>query len=84
MLEQKTFTESDQQAFAKLSGDDNPMHVDAIAARRLLFGRPVVHGVHAICCALAAWLRTRPESVRLESLDVLFLKPMLVDEPVSC
>ncbi|MFP6765347.1 MAG: SDR family NAD(P)-dependent oxidoreductase, partial [Planctomycetaceae bacterium] len=63
-------------------GDDNPMHVDAIIARRLLFGGPVVHGIHAVCCALASWLRTRPAAVRLRSLNVVFLKPMRVDQPV--
>jgi len=82
MLEQRAFTQADQQEFARLSGDDNPMHVDAIAARRLLFGGPVVHGIHALCCALDAWLKTRPATIRFRSLNVVFLKPMLVDQPV--
>ncbi|HNC74922.1 MAG TPA: MaoC/PaaZ C-terminal domain-containing protein, partial [Elusimicrobiota bacterium] len=37
-----------QNAFARLSGDANPLHVDPAAARRLLFGRAVVHGVHGV------------------------------------
>ncbi|RYD86011.1 MAG: SDR family NAD(P)-dependent oxidoreductase [Verrucomicrobiaceae bacterium] len=36
----------DSQAFARLSGDFNPLHVDPVAARRLQFGACVVHGVH--------------------------------------
>lgn len=34
--------------FADLSGDRNPIHVDPLKARRLLYGRTVVHGVHAV------------------------------------
>jgi NADP-dependent 3-hydroxy acid dehydrogenase YdfG len=47
---QRTFSLDDQLAFAALSGDANPMHVDAVAARRLMYGALVVHGMH-----LAAW-----------------------------
>ena len=40
-----TFTPADVEAFARLSGDDNPIHVDRDAARRAGFDREVVHGV---------------------------------------
>src|SRR6266850_1891833 len=46
----RTFSLEDQSAFAALSGDFNPIHVDPLLARRLLFGAPVVHGV-----ALLLW-----------------------------
>jgi len=45
---------ADQLAFAALSGDYNPMHVDALAARRTQAGAPVVHGMHALLWALDA------------------------------
>lgn len=48
----KTFTEQDQRDFALVSLDFNPMHMDAVAARRLLSGRQVVHGVHTLMHAL--------------------------------
>lgn len=41
-----------QQEFARLSGDRNPIHMDAFMARRPLVGRPVVHGMHAVLWAL--------------------------------
>jgi hypothetical protein len=41
-----------QEQFAALSGDRNPMHMDAIAARRTRPGLPVVHGVHTLLWAL--------------------------------
>ena len=43
---------ADQLAFAALSGDYNPMHLDAVAARRTQAGAPVVHGMHALLWAL--------------------------------
>lgn len=50
------FSLDDSLRFASLCGDVNPMHIDPIAARRLLTGRPVVHGVHTLITALDAWL----------------------------
>lgn len=46
------FSMADQHWFAAASGDWNPLHVDADYARRLLFGEPVVHGVHLVLWAL--------------------------------
>jgi hypothetical protein len=46
------FNWADQLRFAELSGDTNPMHIDALAARRTQAGAPVVHGVHAVLWAL--------------------------------
>ena len=44
--------ERESGAFAALSGDFNPLHVDATYARRLQFGNSVVHGVHHFLTAL--------------------------------
>jgi len=35
---ERVFKREDQESFAALSGDWNPIHVDSVAARRLLFG----------------------------------------------
>lgn len=40
-----TFSEEDVAAFAGLSQDDNPIHVDADYARQSIFKKRVVHGV---------------------------------------
>ena len=51
----KTFGPADQDRFAVLSGDMNPMHMDPVAARRLLAGQAVVHGMHLLLHALDQW-----------------------------
>ena len=60
MIGEKTFTDQDQREFATASRDWNPMHVDAVAARRLLSGRQVVHGIHTLIHALNLWPRNGP------------------------
>ncbi|QDG75881.1 MaoC family dehydratase [Labrenzia sp. PHM005] len=40
-----TPTQADFDAFAKLSGDDNPIHVDPEFSARTRFGRTVSHGM---------------------------------------
>jgi len=42
---EQVFTEENVAEFARLSGDDNPIHLDAAAARAAGFDREVVHGV---------------------------------------
>ena len=55
---QKTFRWEDQDSFAALSGDYNPMHMDPIFARRTQAGRPVVHGVHNLMWAIDSFFHT--------------------------
>lgn len=79
----RTFTLKDQLDFASLSGDYNPLHVDAIGARRTMFGAPVVHGIHMVLWAIELWLKTHPaELIRLSSVRVLFKKPVRVETEV--
>lgn len=68
----RLFSPDDQLAFARLSGDYNPIHLDAVAARRLLFGQPVVHGMHALIWALDAWLEGTLVPIRLKRLKAKF------------
>lgn len=42
---EKALTQSDFDAFAELSGDDNPIHVDPEFCARTRFGRTVSHGM---------------------------------------
>lgn len=40
------------EAFGRLSGDFNPLHLDPVRARRTPFGSTVVHGIHLVLRSL--------------------------------
>lgn len=79
----RTFTSEDQDMFAQLSGDYNPIHMDAVAARRYLFGSPIVHGIHSLFWGLDSWLEGIEGNVDLRVINAVFLKPNRVGEEVS-
>ncbi|UCB55985.1 MAG: MaoC family dehydratase [Thiotrichales bacterium] len=41
----KAFTQSEVEEFAKISLDDNPVHLDKEYAESTAFGQPIVHGL---------------------------------------
>jgi len=82
-MRSRSFTLDDQIAFAQLSGDNNPLHIDAVAARRLLFGQPVVHGIHALLWGLDCWCEDQAETLTLRSLKAVFSKPLRISDAVS-
>lgn len=83
MTTQASFDMADQEAFARLSGDSNPIHLDPMAARRTMFGRVVVHGVHAVLRALDTWMEGAPDGGGLRSLRAGFPHAIGLAEPVE-
>jgi predicted DNA-binding WGR domain protein len=81
-LSTKSFTLKDQLAFAELSGDHNPMHIDPIEARRTIFGEPVVHGIHGLLWALAQYEQI--SIIALKDLKGNFHKPITLNTEVTC
>lgn len=77
-LASRSFTQADQGEFALLSGDHNPLHLDAGFARRTQMGEVVVHGVHYLLWALETVLRSAPFEVR--SIKVRFSQPLFLHE----
>ncbi|MBM3531392.1 MAG: hypothetical protein FJX62_25250 [Alphaproteobacteria bacterium] len=81
----RRFTQEDQDGFAALSGDHNPLHVDAIAARRTIFGNQVVHGMHVLLWALDRLGEGFGSGFRsLRVLDAAFRKPVTLHRDVTC
>lgn len=76
----KIFTHQDQLNFAQLSGDYNPMHISPTAARRLMYGNQVVHGVHGLFWALDNFIAELNDSIRLTFLTVVFQKPVKIND----
>ncbi len=83
MLAERTFTEADQARFAAVSGDRNPVHLDAVLARRTQAGQPVVHGVHMVLWGLDALARSEPALPPIRRLRVQFKHFAAVDEAVA-
>ncbi|MCX7097121.1 MAG: SDR family NAD(P)-dependent oxidoreductase [Methylococcales bacterium] len=78
-------TEAQNDRFARLSGDFNPLHVDPVYARRLQFGHTVIHGVHHMLRCLDETLALLPE-LPVKSLLVLsanFQSPAQIDRVIS-
>lgn len=80
----RTITEADVAAFAGLSGDFNPLHVDHEAARAGPFGKPVAHGLLGL--AIASGLASQAPRVDtlafLGILDWRFLEPIAFGDTV--
>jgi acyl dehydratase/NAD(P)-dependent dehydrogenase (short-subunit alcohol dehydrogenase family) len=79
----RIFTIADQENFARLSGDWNPMHMDPIAARRTLAGAPVVHGVHAALWALNELVQQDVVHASVASVAAQFARFVYLDRPVG-
>ncbi len=77
----RSFSPDDQTAFARLSSDWNPMHLDAAFARRTQMGAPVVHGIHTLAWAADAVLRRFP--LKVANIRARFLQPLYLNEPAS-
>jgi len=83
-MTQRAFTSDDQLAFAKLSGDYNPLHMDPVLARRLLFGRQVVHGLHALLWSVDHYLKTQTQPLELRTVKANFQAGIGVGQTVKC
>ncbi|WP_420156079.1 MaoC family dehydratase [Siphonobacter sp.] len=74
------FTQDDVVAFAQVSGDDNPLHLDADFAASTPFKRPIIHGIlgASIFSNVIGTKFPGAGSIYVkQSLD--FLRPMFVD-----
>jgi acyl dehydratase len=80
----RTVTEADVVAFACLSGDFNPIHVDHEFARKTPFGRPVAHGLLGM--AIGSGLTSQfPQMATVAFLGIdqwSFLEPLFFGDTV--
>jgi acyl dehydratase len=75
------FTPDDLIRFAELSGDWNPIHVDRVAARRLLVAEQVVHGMLALLWALD---RHFAKSANIPArVTAFFQRPLVIGEQAT-
>ncbi|MCC6946648.1 MAG: hydratase [Bradyrhizobiaceae bacterium] len=77
----RTLTQHDFDRFARISGDDNPIHVDPAFSARTRFGRTVSHGM-LLSSVLWSMLHRRLPVARLLSQDLMFPNPAYAGEPL--
>lgn len=66
--------------YAAVSGDVNPIHLNALTSRLFGFKRPIVHGMWTHARALAALEPRLPEAY---TVDVRFARPILLPNKVG-
>ena len=79
--ETRTLTQADFDTFARISGDDNPIHVSPVFAARTRFGRTVAHGMLLYSVLWALVQRHRP-GARQAAQALMFPNPTFAGEAV--
>ncbi|WP_035773167.1 MaoC family dehydratase [Butyrivibrio sp. VCD2006] len=80
----KTISESDVYLFAGITGDFNPLHINAIEAENSIFGSRIVHGM-LTGSFISTVLGTKfpgPGTIYLEQ-DLKFKKPVFIGDTVT-
>ena len=80
--ETRVYTQAEFDAFARLSGDDNPIHVDPNFAAQTRFGRTVAHGMFLYSTICGALNRHFPGAVQKEQ-HLKFPAPTFAGEPLE-
>ena len=80
----KTVTEADVVLFAGVTGDFNPVHVDAVAAERSRFGGRIAHGMLSagFVSAVLAMRLPGPGTIYL-SQSLRFTRPVRIGDTVT-
>jgi 3-hydroxybutyryl-CoA dehydratase len=72
--------QTDFDRFARISGDDNPIHVDPGFAAHTRFGRTVAHGMFLSSIVWGMIRRHLPDAGRQLSQNLMFPNPAFADE----
>ncbi len=80
----RTLSDADVMAFAQLTGDFNPVHVDDVAAATSAFGARIVHGMltASLLSTVLAMQLPGPGAVYLNQ-TLAFLRPVKIGETVT-
>jgi 3-hydroxybutyryl-CoA dehydratase len=80
----KTFTDEDVRSFAQVSGDDNPLHLDADYAATTRFGQRIVHGMLTAGLISAVLANDLPgEGTIYMSQTLQFKAPVFIGDTIT-
>jgi len=75
------FKQTDVNTFAQITGDNNPIHLDADFAAKTVFGKPIVHGFFsASVFSMVFGTKFPGEGTIYLYQDMKFLAPVFVDQ----
>lgn len=78
----RTFTQADFDAFAEISGDDNPIHVDAAFAATTRWGRTLAHGM-MLYAVISGFLQQAIPGGKQRSQQLKFPGPTFTGEEMT-
>jgi 3-hydroxybutyryl-CoA dehydratase len=81
----RTITESDILLFANLSGDHNPVHIDAEFAKTTIYGEQVAHGLLGLSIASGLAWRTgllEGTAEAITGMDWRFRNPICIGDTI--
>src|SRR5690349_11251642 len=79
-----TITENDIALFSKLSGDCNPLHMDAAYAKTTEFGRPIAHGAFLVgFVSRVLGMNIPGKKCLILSMKVVFPRPLFYPSKVE-
>ena len=80
----RVLTAENVQTFADLTGDDNPIHIDAEYATSSRFGKPIVHGMFLLGIISKALGRDFPgPGCVAVNISARFLRPVPVGSEIT-
>lgn len=80
----KTVTETDLAMFTAISGDFNPIHIDAVAAAATPFGSRIVHGLltASLLCSVYGMQLPGPGAIQLDQ-QLRFTAPVRIGDTIT-
>lgn len=79
-----SYTQDEVEIFAKVTGDNNPIHVDTEFAKNTPFGRPIMHGFLSASVFSKVFGTLFPgQGTIYMSQEMKFRAPMFVDTKYS-
>ncbi len=86
--EGRTVTQADIVNFAGLSGDFNPIHVNADHASKTSFKQPIAHGLLVLSIASGLFTQSefnisiKPNIIAMMDIKWRFLKPVFINDTI--
>ncbi len=83
----RTITKEDVDAFAKLSEDTNPLHIEEAYAKEGPFGKLVAHGMLVLSATTGLTCRTgvfRGTTLAFVNMGARFVRPVFFGDQITC